>query len=85
MCTGVVGDLKGDEASQDPVCDHHRHGTAKRAHSLLRGSPREGQSITEPAGVSSKQLGAQRVNKSRRQTWKQEDTETGRVRDKFRQ
>lgn len=49
------GALEGGEASQDLVCDHHRHGTARGAHGLLRGSPREGKSITEPAGVSSKQ------------------------------
>jgi len=37
------------------VCDHHLHGTAKRAHSLLKGSPHEGEAITEPAGGSSEQ------------------------------
>lgn len=65
MCTcahSCGGALKGGEASQDPVCDHHRHGTARGAHGLLRGSPQEGESISEPAGVSSKQLDAGREN-----------------------
>lgn len=78
------GALKGGEASQDPVCDHRRHGTARGAHGLLRGSPREGESITEPAGVSSKQLGAERKGEGRL-TRKLKDTERGRDGDKCQQ
>lgn len=67
-----VGALEGGDASQDPVCDHPPHGTARRAHSLLRGSPQESKSITESAGVCSKQLEVERVNERGRPTWKWE-------------
>ncbi len=63
------------EASQDLVCDHHRHGTARGAHGLLRGSPQEGKSIIEPAGVSSKQIEAKREKERERLTQKLKDTE----------
>lgn len=53
------------EVSQDLVCDHHHHGTAKRVHSLLMGSPQEGELTTVPAGGSSKQLWVERVNERR--------------------
>lgn len=85
MCVCVYtsgGTLKGGEASQDLVCDHHRHGTARRAHGLLRESPQEGESITEPVGVSSKHLSAERANERGRLTRKlkdihrEEETET---------
>ena len=75
------GTLKGGEASQDLVCDHHRHGTVRRAHGLLRESPQEGESITEPVGVSSKQLSAERANERGRLTRKLKDTQRGRDRD----
>lgn len=79
------GSLKGGDASQDPVCDHHRHGTARGAHALLRGSPQEGESISAPAGVSSKQLEAEAENERGRVTRKLNNTERGRDRDKCRQ